>query len=64
MADRQLTAEAASKTSGHERHSVRASSATVASRPCRFIYFGFVYGLYTLAFFLPTIISGSRRSSA
>ncbi|MGA1838486.1 MFS transporter [Herbiconiux sp. 11R-BC] len=26
-----------------------------------FIYFGFIYGLYTLAFFLPTIISGFQE---
>ncbi|MFT4042196.1 MAG: MFS transporter [Gordonia sp. (in: high G+C Gram-positive bacteria)] len=28
-----------------------------------FIYFGFIYGLYALAFFLPTIISGFQKSS-
>ncbi|WP_232519816.1 MULTISPECIES: MFS transporter [Actinosynnema] len=27
------------------------------------IYFGFIYGLYTLAFFLPTIISGFQESA-
>ncbi|MGI8459348.1 MAG: MFS transporter [Propionibacteriaceae bacterium] len=27
------------------------------------IYFGFIYGLYTLAFFLPTIISGFQTAS-
>ena len=26
-----------------------------------FIYFGFIYGLYALAFFLPTIISGFQE---
>jgi MFS family permease len=28
-----------------------------------FIYFGFIYGLYALAFFLPTIIDGFQKSS-
>ena len=54
----ELTAEAASKTSGHERHSVRAVFRNGRVWTLSFIYFGFVYGLYTLAFFLPTIISG------
>ena len=54
----ELTAEAASKTGGHERHSVRAVFRNGRVWTLSFIYFGFVYGLYTLAFFLPTIISG------
>ena len=54
----ELTAEAASKTSGHEKHSVRAVFRNGRVWTLSFIYFGFVYGLYTLAFFLPTIISG------
>jgi MFS family permease len=54
----ELTAEAATKTSGHEKHSVRAVFTNGRVWTLSFIYFGFVYGLYTLAFFLPTIISG------
>ena len=54
----ELTAEAASKTGGHERHSVRAVFRNGRVWTLSFIYFGLVYGLYTLAFFLPTIISG------
>ena len=54
----ELAAEAASKTNGHERHSVRAVFRNGRVWTLSFIYFGFVYGLYTLAFFLPTIISG------
>jgi MFS family permease len=54
----ELTAEAATKTSSHEKHSVRAVFTNGRVWTLSFIYFGFVYGLYTLAFFLPTIISG------
>jgi MFS family permease len=54
----ELAAEDAAKTSGHERHSVRAVFRNGRVWTLSFIYFGFVYGLYTLAFFLPTIISG------
>ena len=62
----ELTAEDASKTSGHEKHP---ASASVFSNGrvwmLSFIYFGFIYGLYTLAFFLPDDHrAGSRRSTA
>ena len=55
----ELTAENAAKTGTSTAH----ASPWSAFRNGRvwtlsFIYFGFVYGLYTLAFFLPTIISG------
>jgi hypothetical protein len=33
------------------------------SRVLGLTYFGFIYGLYTLAFFLPTIISGFQTSA-
>ena len=55
----ELAVEHASKTSHGEKH----PSLWSAFRNGRvwvlgLIYFGFVYGLYTLAFFLPTIIGG------
>jgi MFS family permease len=54
----ELSAEAATKNGGGHRHSVRAVFTNGRVWTLSFIYFGFVYGLYTLAFFLPTIISG------
>ena len=55
----EITAEHASKTGDQTQH----PSMWSAFRNGRvwmlcFIYFGFIYGLYTLAFFLPTIIAG------
>ncbi|WP_214110496.1 MFS transporter [Acrocarpospora catenulata] len=60
----ELAAENAGKTSGRTRHGAGALRAAFGSGrvwTLSLIYFGFVYGLYALAFFLPTIISGFQE---
>ena len=52
-----LTAEAATKPKD-QGHSLRSVLKNGRVWTLCFIYFGFIYGLYALAFFLPTIISG------
>jgi MFS family permease len=54
-----LEKEASTKTSG-AKHGGGLKAAFTNGRVWTlcFIYFGFIYGLYALAFFLPTIISG------
>nr|WP_315266995.1 MFS transporter [Microbacterium lemovicicum] len=51
-------------TGGNEKH-VSARFAFKSGRVwvLSFIYFGFIYGLYALAFFLPTIIEGFQQSA-
>jgi MFS family permease len=51
--------QATSKSSGHVsiRHAFGSGRVWMLS----FIYFGFIYGLYALAFFLPTIIEGFQE---
>lgn len=53
----ELAAEARSKTDAHDTQAVKALLNGRVWLLC-LIYFGLVYGLYALAFFLPTIIGG------
>jgi MFS family permease len=55
----ELSAENDAKTDhGHKHPSIRSVFTNGRVWLLSFIYFGFIYGLYTLAFFLPTIIAG------
>ncbi|MEU6643177.1 MFS transporter [Saccharomonospora sp. NPDC046836] len=58
-----LQREAKTKT-GHTSHRGGMLAAVKSGRvwTLAFIYFGFIYGLYALAFFLPTIISGFEEN--
>ncbi|MGF6823842.1 MFS family permease [Microbacterium sp. ZKA21] len=52
------------KTEATEKHvSVRFAFGSGRVWMLSFIYFGFIYGLYALAFFLPTIIDGFQEQS-
>lgn len=58
-----LEAERAA-TGGEQKHvSVRFAFSSGRVWMLSFIYFGFIYGLYSLAFFLPTIIEGFQAQS-
>jgi MFS family permease len=58
----ELAAEEQVKTTGHsEKGSMLAAIRSGRVWTLAFIYFGFIYGLYALAFFLPTIISGFQE---
>jgi MFS family permease len=52
-----LQREAKTLTAG-EHHGIRTAFSNGRVWTLCFVYFGFIYGLYALAFFLPTIISG------
>ncbi len=52
-----LAEEAATKSNGHG-HGLKTVLKNGRVWTLCFIYFGFIYGLYALAFFLPTIIGG------
>ncbi|TDY15521.1 nitrate/nitrite transporter NarK [Paraburkholderia sp. BL6665CI2N2] len=56
----ELEAEAAARASTTQPHSMHARAALTSGRVWMFalMYFGLIYGLYALAFFLPTIIGG------
>lgn len=56
----ELAAEERAKANSAARHHVRPGAALMSGRVWMFalIYFGLIYGLYALAFFLPTIIGG------
>jgi MFS family permease len=58
--DAELKAEERSKIEGQAPHVSRAGLALRDGRVWNFalIYFGLIYGLYALAFFLPTIVAG------
>ncbi len=58
--ERELAEENATKTGGdaHGREALRAAFGSGRVWTLALIYFGFIYGLYALAFFLPTIIDG------
>ncbi|NJQ17678.1 MFS transporter [Streptomyces bohaiensis] len=62
---RALAAENAGKTGNTSRHHAKGDlrRALTSSRVwvLSLVYFGFVYGLYALAFFLPTIIDGFQE---
>jgi MFS family permease len=62
----ELTMEERAKTGGAQARHTEKGAMLAAIRSGRvwtlaFIYFGFIYGLYALAFFLPTIISGFQE---
>ncbi len=46
---------------GHQKHSLRSVMGNGRVWTLCLIYFGFIYGLYALAFFLPTIIAGFQQ---
>ncbi|GAA2659557.1 MULTISPECIES: MFS transporter [Actinosynnema] len=46
-----------------KHHGLKAAFGSARVWMLSLIYFGFIYGLYTLAFFLPTIISGFQESA-
>jgi MFS family permease len=50
--------KAGDEKTGHGKGAYKAAFGSGRVWTLSFIYFGFIYGLYTLAFFLPTIISG------
>ncbi|WP_433201846.1 MFS transporter [Dactylosporangium sp. CS-047395] len=51
----------AEKPAAKEQHNLRAAFTSGRVWTLSLIYFGFIYGLYTLAFFLPTIIAGFQE---
>ncbi|MHC9297022.1 MFS transporter [Mycobacterium sp. LTG2003] len=58
---REIEGEAKTKTGHNSRGSVKAAMSSGRVWLLAVIYFGFIYGLYALAFFLPTIISGFQE---
>ena len=58
---REIEGEAKAKTGRSERGSLIAALRSGRVWVLAVIYFGFIYGLYALAFFLPTIISGFQE---
>ncbi len=57
----EIDAEARTKTGHSEKGSMLAAVKSGRVWTLAFIYFGFIYGLYALAFFLPTIIDGFQE---
>lgn len=58
-----LEAERTSTEAGQKHVSVRHAFSSGRVWILSFIYFGFIYGLYALAFFLPTIIEGFQAQT-
>ncbi|WP_326614182.1 MFS transporter [Streptomyces scopuliridis] len=62
----ELAAENATKTGnserGHGREALKEAFRSGRVWVLALVYFGFIYGLYALAFFLPTIIEGFQES--
>ncbi|MFD8797286.1 MFS transporter [Streptomyces atroolivaceus] len=63
---RKLAAENTGKTgadekTGHGKEALKAAFTNSRVWTLALIYFGFIYGLYALAFFLPTIINGFQE---
>ncbi|CAM5521693.1 MFS transporter [Streptomyces atroolivaceus] len=63
---RELAAENTGKTgadekTGHGKEALKAAFTNSRVWTLALIYFGFIYGLYALAFFLPTIINGFQE---
>jgi len=58
---REVEGEAKTKTGHESRGSLMAALRSGRVWVLAVIYFGFIYGLYALAFFLPTIISGFQE---
>jgi len=61
LAAEKTKTEALSVVKGKERGGLKVAFTSGRVWILAFIYFGFIYGLYTLAFFLPTIISGFQE---
>lgn len=57
----ELAVEDRTKTGHTEKGSMMAAVKSGRVWTLAFIYFGFIYGLYALAFFLPTIINGFQE---
>ncbi len=58
-----LEAERATTEAGQKHVSIRHAFSSGRVWILSFIYFGFIYGLYALAFFLPTIIEGFQKQT-
>lgn len=56
-----LAKDAAGKNDGHGTGGLRAAFGNGRVWMLAFVYFGFIYGLYALSFFLPTIIDGFQE---
>ncbi|KQS08607.1 MFS transporter [Curtobacterium sp. Leaf183] len=56
-----LAKENQSKNDGHGKGGLRAAFGNGRVWMLAFVYFGFIYGLYALSFFLPTIIDGFQE---
>jgi MFS family permease len=56
-----LEAERSATAGQHERVSIRSAFASGRVWLLALVYFGFIYGLYALSFFLPTIIDGFQQ---
>jgi MFS family permease len=55
--------EAMNAVNGKQKHGLRYAFSSGRVWMLSFIYFGFIYGLYALAFFLPTIIDGFQKQT-
>lgn len=56
-----LAKEAQGKNDGHGKGALRSAFGNGRVWMLAFVYFGFIYGLYALSFFLPTIIDGFQE---
>ncbi|WP_413602303.1 MFS transporter [Curtobacterium sp. Curtsp57] len=56
-----LAKDAQGKNDGHGKGGLRAAFGNGRVWMLAFVYFGFIYGLYALSFFLPTIIDGFQE---
>ncbi|MFJ3381541.1 MFS transporter [Curtobacterium sp. NPDC090217] len=56
-----LAKDAQGKSDGHGKGGLRAAFGNGRVWMLAFVYFGFIYGLYALSFFLPTIIDGFQE---
>jgi MFS family permease len=56
-----LAKENQAKNDGHGKGGLRAAFGNGRVWMLAFVYFGFIYGLYALSFFLPTIIDGFQE---
>lgn len=61
LASERTKTEALHVVKGEKRGGLRVAFSSGRVWVLAFIYFGFIYGLYTLAFFLPTIIGGFQE---
>ncbi|BDZ45537.1 hypothetical protein GCM10025866_14460 [Naasia aerilata] len=61
--ERELQGERVTAEEAHKHVSIRHAFGSGRVWMLSFIYFGFIYGLYALAFFLPTIITGFQEQA-